>query len=304
MEEVSQSVADLNWPALIPVAMLFLVGLVLWATGRRSLRTVVGLGGLVAGIWAGLAAARLPALGQINLPAWSYAVAGAILAAIIVLVLYRLVLAAGVALLFAALAPMGVWIGVEAGKVDFSSAESIAQSPLFAPEPWREAGVEEVPPPPAPDLVPQEPQEPQEVQVVQEAQEAQEPQSVAADTGAAWLDWLDKVVKAAVAVPQAVWNTSDQSLQWILAATAALGALLGLLLGAASPSMSASIVTASFGSLLLGATAWTIATAFDAPLGWAPASPIGLLGWWAVVAIIGLGVQWTLRPRRTDTSAE
>ncbi len=290
MEDVSQSVADLNWLALIPVGLLFLVGLVLWASGRRALRTVVGIGGLVAGAVAGMAGARAPVLDLIKLPTWSYAVVGAIVAAIIVLLLYRLVLAASVALLFAALAPTGVWIAVEAGKVDFSSDESIAQSPLFAQEPWREAGIEDVPPlPPPPELVPVE---------------GKEPEVAAAETRAAWLEWIEKTVQFAVDVPRAVWEDSEESLQWILVAVAAIGALLGLLLGAAAPSMSAAIVTASLGSMLLGSSAWTIGTALDVPLGWAPASPIALLGWWAVAAIIGLGLQWTLRPRRADRSAE
>ncbi|MEE8458907.1 MAG: hypothetical protein V3S08_03485, partial [Phycisphaerales bacterium] len=82
--------------------------------------------------------------------------------------------------------------------------------------------------------------------------------------------------------------------------SAASGGVLGLFLGAAAPAISASIVTALGGSLLLLSSGWTIALRLHAPEQWLPHTTPQWLLWWMVAAVIGLCLQWIFRSKPAD----
>ena len=86
-------------------------------------------------------------------------------------------------------------------------------------------------------------------------------------------------------------------------AALAVGGLLGLVLGAAAPGASASVVTALGGSLLLLGCAFTIAARLKAPDNLIPSTSAAWTSWWLVTAVIGLGLQWIFRRKHADKPA-
>jgi hypothetical protein len=307
MEELTQTILDLPATGLIPVVLLLLVGVVLWAAGRRVLRTGFAAAGLILGGVLGWAAGGLDVVAAMNVPAWVFAVVAAVVAALVFAAAYRLVLAAVIALLLAALAPLSVWTAAELGALPVRGGESVAQETLFAPSPQPtetstptelDRWLEEVFGTPAGN-----PPEP----VISEPEPAPEPQ----DDGEAgvWRQWWDGAARALKELVNVAWEKSAGSLRPTLFAAAAVGGLLGLVLGAAAPAFSGAVVTALGGSILMlssGTTlvARTLATRVEMPQGpWMPTTPTGLLTWLLALTVIGLGIQWMLRAKHADKAA-
>ncbi len=111
---------------------------------------------------------------------------------------------------------------------------------------------------------------------------------------------MRRVYTATLELPGQVWADTTGSLRWILLAGAASGAVLGLFLGAAAPAISASIVTALGGSLLLLSSGCAMALKLRTPEQWLPSTTAQWLLWWMVAAIIGLGLQWIFRTKPAD----
>ncbi len=297
MQDLTQRIAELPWAAMLPVGLLFLVGLVLWATGRRVLRTVFAAAGLLTGIVVGLALSEHERVASLNIPTWAVTVAAALLLAIVAAAAYRLVLAASVAALLGLVAPLGVFTAAEMGAVTIEQGEMIVQPPLPAGEPdwWQ-------------DVLEHGAETPQ-VAEIDEALEAlgaavvETSETETEQQLPLWRRWTERARTVAVDVTTGVWDRSPQPLRWIMAASMAVGLLLGLFLGAAAPSMSAAILTALSGSLLLIGTSWTVVTRAGWTADWMPSSTPQWLAWWLIAAVIGLGVQWMFRAKRADKSA-
>ncbi|MHC4217528.1 MAG: hypothetical protein ACYSU7_03640 [Planctomycetota bacterium] len=303
MEKLTQPILEVPWPAVIPVVLMLLVGLVLWVAGRRVLRTSFAAAGLILGGVLGWAATDLDVVAAMTVPAWVFAVVGSVLAAIVFAAAYRMVLAGSIALLLATLAPLGVWTAAELGALPLQGGETVAQKPLFAGtttattnEPatdldrWLEDvfGVPGEEPPPAGD------EEPAPVPAPAEGEADANP----------WRQWWDNAADVLVSVPVTIWQETPEPLRWSVVAAAAVGGLLGLVLGAAAPSFSASVVTALGGSVIMISSAWTLAARLEAPPDrWLPTTPKAILAWWIALSVIGLGIQWMLRARRADKSA-
>lgn len=303
MEELTRTIQELPWLGMIPVALVFLLGLVLWAAGRRVLRTGFAAGGLLAGIAAGLAAANIEAIATLGVPPWTIALAAAVIVAIVCAVLYRIVLAATIGVLLGGLVPLGVWTGVDLGWFQSDARPAQAALPSDPPpagndsvaaqddeinrwlDDWFGAGGAE----PGPSAAAEEPKPTIEETAVRSA--------------ATWLEWLREATDAAVEAPKVAWAQMSQPLRWSLVAAAGVGVLLGLILGAAAPSLSASMVTALGGALLLLVSGWITAIRLGAG-DWPgmPSNAVSWLAWWVAAAVIGLGVQWTIRPKRADKS--
>lgn len=300
MEQLRSTIADLPWLGMIPVALAFLFGLVVWAAGRRVLKTGFGAAGLVTGVVAGLAASHVEIVSSTGVPPWVLAVVGAALLGLVAALLYRLVLAATIGVLLGGLVPLGVWAAVQLGWVPLEPGRPIPQSALASDAPATSAQGDELDK--WLDDVLGASSAPLEDQAGASA-EAPAKEAVAS-SATAWLEWLQRIADAAAAAPKAAWEQSPQPLRWTMVAAAAVGILLGLVLGAAAPTLSASAVTALGGSLLLLASAWVMAIKLGAGEGpWIPSSSIAFLGWWMVAAVIGLGVQWMIRPTRADKAA-
>lgn len=314
MEDLSQTMSEIPWPGLVPVALLLFVGLVLWVAGRRVLRTSFAAAGLVAGGSLGWMAADLDVLARINPPAWALAVAGAFLLAIFAALLYRLVLAASIAVLLGTLCPLTLWAAVELDGIRINpSDDGMTQSPLYASQlqDADEGAVTDL------DglvewvlaLPGGRAETAQDTEDAPDATEAAEPAGEAGDetterSWSEWREWWQHITLVARELPGTVWESSTGPVRWSLLASAAVGTLLGLLLGAAAPVFSAAVVTSLGGSIMLLGSAWTLATSVVPQGWWMPGTPTQWLIWWLAFSIIGLVVQWTLRARRADKPAD
>jgi hypothetical protein len=280
MQETTQRIADLPWTGLIPVAVFFLLGLVMWSAGRRTLRTVFAAGGLMVGCMMGLAASDVQRVVDIGMPTWSVVLIGAVVIGVIALAAYRLVLAASTGVLLAALIPLGVLttVQIENGTISI-------QAPLATGEPdlwdqWLDS-VEDATPPLA-------------------AVEPTPASASAIDDLPQWSERVRRFARLFSELPRQMWESTSGPLRWIVVASAASGGVLGLFLGAAAPAISASVVTALGGSLLLLTSGWTIALKLHAPEQWLPHTTPQWLLWWMVAAVIGLCLQWIFRSKPAD----
>lgn len=287
MQDTLQRIADLPWTGLIPVAVTLLLGLIMWTSGRRALRTAFAAGGLLAGCLLGLAVGDVPRVVETGLPTWAVVLICGVVLGIVALAAYRLVLAASIGVLLASLIPLGVLTASDMGFINIQNGSITEQPPLATGEPdwldqWLESEAATSPP------------------VV-----AAEPTAADASATAELPKWGERVRRfyALIAeLPKHVWDTTADSgpLRWIIVASAASGGVLGLFLGAAAPSISAAIVTALGGSLLLLSSTWTIALKLHVPEQWVPHTTPQWLLWWMVAAVIGLGLQWIFRAKPAD----
>jgi hypothetical protein len=286
VEELIKTIQELPWPGLIPVVLLLVLGVVLWAAGRRVLKTGFAAAGLIFGGVLGYAAGGLQAVASLNIPAWVFAAVAAVVAAIVFAAAYRLVLAGAIAILLALLAPLAVLT---------VKGDHTVQTTLFgdvAPA-GSEANADEF------DRV-EGPAGNAGEQAAPEEQAAAEEGSVSETLR----EWWDRAAQILASASAAVWHETPDSLRWTVLAAAAVGALLGLVVGAAAPSFSASVVTALGGSVIMLSSGLVLVTHVKIPLtSWMPTTPTALLIWWVVLAVIGLGVQWILRARRADKPA-
>ncbi len=285
MQETTQRIAELPWTGLIPVAVFFLLGLVMWSSGRRALRTVFAAGGLLVGCVMGLAPSDVLRVVEIGMPAWSVVLIGGVVIGIIALAAYRLVLAASIGVLLAALIPLGVVTAAEMGAVTIEDGTISVQQPLATGEPdwwdeWLDSAEAATPPVAAVEPTPAS--------------------ASAVDDLPQWSARVRRFVSLFTVLPKQVWESTSGPLRWIVVASAASGGVLGLFLGAAAPAISASIVTALGGSLLLLASGWTIALKLHAPEQWVPNTTPQWLAWWLAAAVIGLCLQWIFRSKPAD----
>ena len=285
MQELTQKIAELPWTGLIPVAVVFVVGLIMWASGRRVLRTVFAAAGILVGCVVGLAASEVDRVIATGMPAWSVVVIGAVLLGIVAAAAYRLVLAASIGLLLAGLIPLGVLAASEMGAVTIEDDGGITvQQPMATAVPdWWDQWLTDSDAP-----TPDEPVEPPPAA------------APAAEDLPSWSERVRRVYTASIELPGQVWEGTTGPLRWILLAGAASGAVLGLFLGAAAPAISASIVTALGGSLLLLGSGCAMALKLRAPEQWLPTSTTQWLLWWMAAAVIGLGLQWIFRTKPAD----
>lgn len=278
----------MTWTGLIPVAVVFVVGVVMWASGRRVLRTVFAAAGLLVGCVVGLAASEVDQVIATGMPAWTVVLIAAVLLGIVAAAAYRLVLAASIGLLLAGLVPLGVLTASELGAVTIEDEGRITvQQPLATAVPdWWDQWLTDGDAP-----SPYEPVKPVEPTVAD---------SPGAEDLPSWSERVRRVYTATLDLPEQVWERTTGSLRWILLAGAASGAVLGLFLGAAAPAFSASIVTALGGSMLLLGSGCAMALKLRTPEQWLPATTTQWLLWWMVAAVIGLGLQWIFRTKPAD----
>lgn len=294
--DLPQKIAELPWAALLPVGLAFLVGVVLWASGRKLLRSAFAGAGLLAGALGGLLLTESGPIASWGAPPWVVVGVLAVAAAIIAGLAYRLVLAASVAALLGLVAPLGVFVAVEMGAVTIEEGEITVQQPLAAGETdWWDVLADEGGE--GATDVSGEAGAAHEPTLILETDESDENQT------AQWRRWLTQVREILVDVGEGILERSPQPLRWVMAASAAVGMLLGLFLGAAAPAFSAALLTALGGSLLLVSCGWTMVTRLGWSAEWMPSTAPQWLAWWAIAAVIGLIVQWTIRGKRADKAA-
>ncbi len=284
MQDLTQKIAELPWSGLIPVVVVFLTGVVMWASGRRVLRIVFAAAGVLVGTVLGLAANEVDRIAGIGMPAWSVILITAVLLGIIAAAAYRLVLAASIGLLLACLVPLGVLTAIELTGGTIERDAITVQEPVATVEPdwfaqWLDAADQELPP--------------------AEAEPTMIHDTATEDLGR-WSERVQRVWTVLTELPGEAWANTPLPRRWILLAGAASGAVLGLFVGAAAPVISASMVTALGGSLLLLSSGWTMALKLRAPEQFLPGSTLQWLLWWMVAAVIGHFLQWIFRSKPAD----
>ena len=313
MNELADNFQSIPYATLIASLILLVIGLVLWAAGRRVLRPAFGAIAFLGGIGAGWAAGvRL----DLGVSLWVTALIVAFLFMCVAILAYRAMIATGMALVLTIIAPLAIWGGAELrGGVPVASLGPDAESEqsLTSPLPVLEEAV---------DSWWERGNAPEKDNTTDDDPESTAPAS--ADTltkpnpisdllpiNPALLGMAgDRIEQASGYVAtvshwsQSMWETTPPNLRPGMIIAAIVGALTGFLVGTLASSISVSIVTAFGGSLL-----WMTSSAvFARELGLSDNlySLLPAPGWlllWGMSGIIGLSIQWTYQSRRADKQA-
>lgn len=321
MNELADNFQTIPYATLIASLILLLIGLVLWAAGRRVLRPAFGAIAFLGGIGAGWAAGLRIDLG---VSLWVTALIVAFLFMCIAILAYRAMIATGMALVLTIIAPLAVWGGAELrggvpgvqgepAKVASLGPEAESEQSISSPLPIIEDAI---------DSWWMRENAPEKNNTTDDDPDSHDPASADPLTGPDPISDLlpinpallgssgDRVEQAAGYVAtvshwsQSMWERTPPVLRPGMIIAAIVGALTGFLVGTLASSISVSIVTSFGGSLL-----WMTSSAvFARELGLSDNlySMLTAPGWlliWAMSGIIGLSIQWTYQPRRADKQA-
>jgi hypothetical protein len=297
---------------------MMIIGIMLWAAGRRVLRAGLVAGGLLLGATIGWIIADLI---DLSISPLIFVGVGAILLGCLAALTFRLAIAGTLALVFGIAGPMLVLtvgeiqgLGKEAQDDTQIEAEDGDVSPDIPVEeddtdewirryfedrgtPLPEADEDTADAPRLEELLKDEAAkgfvDPDSLHLTDEAKE-----QIGAQIGKlrGYAEW-------AVRRAGELWDQSPEELRPQMVGAAVIGVLIGVMLGALLPTFSASIVTAFGGSLLMLTNLRVLGErlgAADAP--WMPSSAMTWLIVWIVTALIGTAIQWTFRPKPADNS--
>lgn len=328
MEELSQTLQELPLAGLIPLALLLIVGLLLWAAGSKVFRAGFAAAGLLIGAGIGWLVG-----GTVNLgvPVWIIALVGAVLVACLAALTYRLAIAGALAIVLGVASPLAVltvneWQNGTAAVDDPDVPSQVEDEPLAPTEPdapdpvdedftgramdeidrWlRERFGEQIR-----DRLPASVTDKLRERELDDELAEQISQGLEADeNGWSFLngefdEHIETMRNMAERTAQALreaWRDAPESLRPILVAAGVVGGLLGVLIGALVPTFSTTIVTAFLGALLWLTALRVIAEklAISESL-WLPTTGTGWLSMWVILALLGLGIQWTFLKRKAD----
>lgn len=327
MSELQQAIHDLPLASLIPVGLLLAVGLLLWAAGRKVLRAGFAIAGLVIGAGLGWI---LPSATGLNVDPWIPAFVLGVIVACVAALTHRLAVAGALAVVIGVAAPMAVSVVDEvmqgehqpdaemapsdgeaaenAGEAerdepngpdeydlffgtDDPSSGGIMERPEFADDPMEEDAGDSADGDWRSDL--------QDAAVDEAARDAAERVGIEDEQ----LDAVKEHAKRILSGIKEWWMSQPDRLRPALISAGIAGFILGILVGTVAPMASASAVTAFGGSLLWLSSARVMAVSLGLGGGWLPQSATVNLIIWIIVAIIGIGIQWTLRRKQADESS-
>jgi hypothetical protein len=290
MSEMSQAIQDLPLAGLIPVLLLMLVGLMLWAAGRKLLRAGFAAAGLIVGGALGLLLGT-----AIGFSPWIVALVLGIILACLAALAHRVAVAGSLALVFGAAAPLAVVTIAEIQGVDKSILQEPTESPEgipgleerepdefdrtfgrsgMAPEEFGEGGVEEA--------------------VVAEQLDLTEETRQALGQARSYAEQLIEAVKA-------WWAETPEKLRPTIVGAAVGGVLVGVLFGALASGLAAAVVSSFGGALLwLGSLRVVLLQAGGPVAGWLPSTATASLTIWLIISLIGVAIQWMIRPKPAD----
>jgi hypothetical protein len=329
MTLAAQTFADVPVAELAPMILAFGVGVVLCFFGRRVMRLAFMGAGLLAGAAAGWIITQ-----SIELPVsgWIVIIGLGVVLAVVAALAYKITVAVVMAVVLGALCPLALVTAGEAGLYELPSSESSPdaddEDDAVAPEHDAESESDALPglgeldlPPDIEDWLNDVLKNAAAEKVNgavsdllgEDAAGETDDESDVADAGAnaskltlppeaqEHVDRAKVYVEDAYAGAKERWDGYPQSLRNNLLLSAAIGALLGLLLGALATNFSASIASAGAGSAIcLFAASVCVARLGYAEANWMPNNSTVWLALWTVLAIIGLTIQWTLRPKPVD----
>jgi hypothetical protein len=292
MSELSQAIQDLPLAGLIPVVLLIIVGIILWAAGRRVLRAGFAAAGLILGGAVGWVLGNALTLG---VSPWITAAVLGIIVACIAALMYRVAVAGALALVFGIAAPMAVVTVAEIQGVDKSILQPIETEPDDGPAPRELDELDRF----FGDEDPLDGEGPIS------------PPGEAGDDGAGEIDLSEEAAERlqqarsyaeqVLAGLQAWWDETPEKLRPAIIGAVVGGILLGVLFGALAPTLSAAVVTAFGGSLLWLSGLRIVVTQIGEPVtNWLPSQATWLLGLWLIISLIGVAIQWMFRPKPAD----
>lgn len=313
MNGVFETLQDLPLLGLIPLLLLLIVGLVLWSMGFRVLRAGFAAAGLLIG---GVIGWILGDAYNLGVPAWGAALFLGLLLAALGALTYRLAVAGALALVFGVGAPMAV-IAVhelQGGEV-IETAEDTGEVEDFETMP------EHDPDDPAGDVEGRvdawiqdwfdrqvRDRLPAGMEVDPAQLDEDEIRSLAeqfnlTDEFEEHIEQFRNFARRLIDGVRQSWERTPERIRPFLLASAVLGGLLGILVGAAVPKLSSKVVT-SFAGALIWLASLRVILERVVPNGadWLPESGRTWLAAWAIAAVIGLCIQWTIHRRSADKS--
>lgn len=290
MTDLTTTLQDLPLAAFTPVALMIIVGIVLWAAGRRILRAGFAIVGLLAGAAIGFALGEHPALG---LAPWVAAILGAIVVACIFALAYRIAVALSMGAVLAVAAPLCV-LAVASLQAGERADEGQA----------KDATTEEVRDSISDWLAQHEQTLKDATDAVKRSSDEAIERSGLRESASEQIEELRGYGSRVMEGLHAEWEKTPPALRPKLKLAAVIGALAGIVLGLLARRFSDSAITALGGSLLWLTGLRILAVRMgigDQP--WLPSSAVGFMALWLAAAFIGLGIQWTFSRRRVDKQA-
>ncbi len=118
-----------------------------------------------------------------------------------------------------------------------------------------------------------------------------------------WREQFDLFVEHVRTEVKARWENAHPGVRRSIVLSVASGAILGLLIGLALPTIAASILTAMVGAGMALLFSWMLISSFVADAGESAWMPRGATVWfliWAGLAVAGIALQWTIRRKPVD----
>lgn len=292
MDDVTQAIRDIPWTGLIPVILVLIGGITLWAAGRSVLRATFAVLGLLLG---GLAGWMLGDSVDLGVPTIVVAAVAALLAAGIAVVAYRFAIALAMAATLAVAAPTLVWAVAAFSPEAATSIEETSDKLKSRSDElteWLEAKKQQ-----ATDSITDA--------AASEAAEQFKNRIASDEAASEHMETLRTAAEQVRIAAASIWEKTPERLRPALIGAAIVGGLVGFLVGFLIQSFSASVVTSMGGSLIILSAGSILARKVELPesiAGLLPASPQSWAIAWAVLAVIGLAIQWGTRRKPADTT--
>jgi hypothetical protein len=321
MEQLSQTVQDVPLAGMIPLVLLLMVGLLLWAAGAKVFRAGFAAAGFLLGGGLGW---LIGGAFNLGVPAWVVAIIGACLVGCLAALTYRLAIAGALAIVLGTAAPLAVLMVSEIqGSADSPPTlqdtsphdhdqpsapadKTLENGALDDIDRWlRERFDDEVRKRLPATITQQLKGRELDDDLAQKlADHAESDGEKGFFLNGALDDHIDAVRTMAERIAQALreaWNDAPAHLRPVLLGAAIVGGLLGVLIGALIPTFSTSIVTAFLGSLLALGSVRVISERLGiAETVWLPDTGTAWLILWVVIGLLGLAIQWTFLRRKAD----
>lgn len=274
-EMADQGLGSLPWSAHAVVGLAFIVGLIVWLFGQSMLRTAFAVVAMVTGAMLGL---LLPAAAGLVISPAITALIGGIAGLLVGAMLFRLTVSLSMGLVLAMVAPL-----VALGVMRITGPPAAIDSPVA--DAIRSLGdtIEG----PLDDYQRAAP-------VIESASPVAAEIRHAAERIADFLDHLWDQVR-----PH--WEALAGSQRTVVVLSILAGMALGALAGSLMPKRAASVITACVGAaIMLPAAAWLVGATGARVVAVRGFGPLAWVGFWALLAVIGSGVQLTRSRRRAD----
>lgn len=281
MNNLQQTIQEAPWTGLIPVGLVVLVGLLLWAAGRRVLPACLAMLGLLLGGAIGWVIGESI---NVGIPPWAVAAFGAVALALFAALAYRLAVIAALAIIFGLAAPLSVLVVHDVRSGNASSVKESSQG-LMGQIRDTFARHEEA--------------QDEASEALEEIDENIQKQLGLSEQGQEHLGELRTMAQRLIDGGKELWSKTPGDLQPTLAASAVLGVFLGIIVGLLVPSIAATAITSMGGSALWLSGAHLLAVRFGmADAGWMPATSARWLLVWLITSLLGIGLQWIFRTRK------